>query len=80
MLQEDDELVHQLTVVCLRDCSHWANQDRCSGAHCCLLLPNRSCPWPLVSSPAVLFDVPLTAALLPYLPRRRCRLAAGLSR
>ncbi|KAI7839809.1 hypothetical protein COHA_006607 [Chlorella ohadii] len=26
--QGEDKLVEQLTVVCLRDCSHWANQDR----------------------------------------------------
>ena len=37
--QGEDKLVEQLTVVCLRDCSHWANQDRCGGgegaAVCC---------------------------------------------
>jgi len=35
--QGEDKLVEQLTVVCLRDCSHWANQDRCGGGAAAVL-------------------------------------------
>lgn len=39
-LQGDEKLVKHLTVVSLRDCSHWANQDRCGrGAWTGGLLP-----------------------------------------
>lgn len=47
MLQGDEKLVKHLTVVSLRDCSHWANQDRCCGGQLSVggLLHLRVCCW-----------------------------------